>query len=232
MTAHAVCVCLCVWHSAGGDSAGGNLVVACLAYLRDGTLGSSSSSTDADAATAAAVAAAAPPPLPAGALLISPAVNFTASSVFGPKLAEYFEKEPSKQQQQPGSGQVGGNSSAASAGFDGRWDYISADEGPAVAKHYVQAVSMADMCNPYVSPTLLPSFKGLVQQKMAVVWGGVEVLAPDCAAFASRVQADGVRVEVHVEKNQPHVYCVLPLRELLKKGAEVIVPFFASLCGV
>lgn len=218
----------------GGDSAGGNLVVACLAYLRDGTLGSSSSSNN-SAATTTAAAAASPPPLPAGALLISPAIDFTASSVFGPKLAEYFHQQPTQQhqqQQQPGAGQGGGDGSAAPAGFDGQWDYIDADEGSAVAQHYVQAASMADMCNPYVSPMVLPSFKGLVQQKMAVVWGGVEVLGPDCARFASRMQADGVNVETHVEKNQPHVYCVLPPKELLEKGAAVIVPFFASLCSV
>jgi acetyl esterase/lipase len=211
-------------------------VVACLAYLRDGTLGSSSTITT--TAAAAAAAASPPPPLPAGALLISPAIDFTASSVFGPKLAEYFHKQPTEQQQptkqqQPGEAdQGGGDGTAAPAAFDGQWDYIDADEGSAVAKHYVQAASMADMCNPYVSPMVLPSFKGLVQQKMAVVWGGVEVLGPDCARFASRMQADGVRVETHVEKNQPHVYCVLPPKELLEKGAAVIVPFFASLCGV
>lgn len=215
-----MCLCTAV---AGGDSAGGNLVVSSLAYLRDNTLGSSS---------AAAAAPSAPPP--AGALLISPAVDFTTSSVFGTSLAAYFEAMQDCQQQQDqhkGRQPAAVKLSALPAvpqppGTE--WDYITVGEGPSVAQVYVRAQSEQDMYQPLVSPTLLPSFKGLVQQKMLVLWGGVEVLAPDCARFAERVQADGVAVQVHVEPNQAHVYCVLPVADALERGAQVVVPFLAS----
>jgi acetyl esterase/lipase len=190
-----------------------------LAYLRDGTLDSSS----------AAAAAAPTVPLPAGALLISPAVDFTISSVFGTKLAAYFEALQYSQQQQ---GQHQGvNLSALPAVPQppgAEWDYITAREGPSIAQGYVKAQSDQDMHHPLVSPTLLPSFKGLVPQKMLVLWGEIEVLAPDCARFAERVQADGVPVQVHVEPNQVHVYCVLPVADAVERGAQVVVPFLAS----
>jgi acetyl esterase/lipase len=167
-------------------------------------------------------------------MLISPAVDFTTSSVFGAKLAAYFEALQDSQQQQ---GQHKGKQDnvvdvsalpAVPQPPGAEWDYITAREGPSVAQVYVGAQSEQDMYQPLVSPTLLPSFKRLVQQKMLVLWGGIEVLAHDCARFAERVQADGVPVQVHVEPNQVHVYCVLPVSDALEKGAQVVVPFLAS----
>jgi acetyl esterase/lipase len=108
------------------------------------------------------------------------------------------------------------------------WDYVTVAEGSVVAQHYVRAVSEADMCMPLVCPTLLPSFEGLTQQQMLLVYGAVEVMAPDIAAFARKLEQQGVALPAHAEPNEPHVYCVLPFKRVIRKGAQVIVPYIAS----
>jgi acetyl esterase/lipase len=84
------------------------------------------------------------------------------------------------------------------------------------------------MSQPLVSPARLQSFQGLVQHKVLLLWGAIEVLAPDIAAFAGRMRGDGVDLQVHVETNEPHVYPLLPFDGVRQKGAKVIVPFLAS----
>lgn len=108
------------------------------------------------------------------------------------------------------------------------WDYITVGEGAAVAQLYALAQSEADMAQPLVSPCMLPSFQGLVQHEMLVLSGSVEAMAPDIAALAANMQAKGASVQVVEEPNEPHVYCVLPFKGVIRKGAEVLVPFIKS----
>lgn len=205
--------------AAGGDSAGGNLVLTTLAYLRDGTLLQEGQSRE-GAAAAAADAMQERVPLPAAAVLISPAVDLTTSSVLGPRLTSYFAQlQPArghKQQQQRNTSK------------QPHWDYIGLDAGVDVARHYMCAQSEAAMHQPLVSPVLLRSFEGLVQQQMLLIWGGVELMAPDLVAFEATLRAAEAPVQVHVEPNQPHVYCLLPLPPLIEQGARVLVPFISE----
>ena len=199
-------------------------MLASLAYIRDGTLHSPSSSS----------AAAAPQPThkalppPAGALLISPAADFTSSSVFGRSLRNYFGALQSSQQRSKQRDVQSSELPPARQPAGSEWDYITVAEGPAVAKLYVLAQSEDDMAQPLISPIRLESFKGLVQQKVLLVWGAVEVMAHDIAALAGRMRGDGVDVQVHAEPNEAHVYPVLPFEGVRQRGAKLIVPFLAS----
>lgn len=159
-------------------------------------------------------------PLPAAAVLISPAVDLTTSSVFGPRLTSYFAKL------QPGQGHK--QQQQQNTSNKPHWDYIGLDVGVSVAQHYVHAQSEAAMHQPLVSPVLLRSFEGLVQQQMLLVWGGEELMAPDLVAFEATLRAAEAPVQVHVEPNQPHVYCLLPLPPLIEQGAHVLVPFISE----
>lgn len=166
-------------------------------------------------------------------MLISPAVDFTSSSVFGPKLRCYFtalrsEQQHAKQQGTPEHAVDVSHLPATPQPRGSEWDYIDAGEGASVAQLYVVAQSEADMAQALVSPAMLPSFKGLVQQGMLVMWGGVEAMSPDIAKLAAKMQAQGVSVQTCEEANEPHVYCVLPFKGVIRKGAKVLVPFIES----
>jgi acetyl esterase/lipase len=166
-------------------------------------------------------------------VLISPATDFSRCSVFGPKLKCYFAALQSEQQhaKQQGTAEHAVDIAHLPATPQPRgseWDYIDAGEGASVAQLYVGARSEADMVQPLVSPALLPTFEGLVQQGMLVMWGGVEAMAPDIAVLASKMQAQGVAVQTCEEANEPHVYCVLPFKGVIRKGAKALVPFIES----
>lgn len=203
-------------------------MLASLAYLQDSTLlqaTHSSSSTP----------AAPQPPVspPAGAVLISPATDFTSSSVFGPKLKCYFTALQSEQQhaRQQGTAEHAVDVSHLPATPQARgseWDFVDAGEGACVAQLYVGAQSEADMAQVLVSPALLPDFRGLVQHGMLVMWGGVEAMAPDIATLAAKMQAQGASVQTCEEANEPHVFCVLPFKGVVRKGAKVLLPFIES----
>lgn len=146
--------------------------------------------------------------------------------MFGPTLAAHFA-----QQATPGSktAHKKQQQKKASTDLDPReLDFITVDEAAIVAQHYVHAHSQADMCLPLVSPILLPSFAGLVQSEVLLVSGGIEVMGPDIAVAAKMLEAGGARVRVHVEHNEPHVYCVLPIQCCMDRGLPVLIPFIAS----
>jgi acetyl esterase/lipase len=322
--------------AAAGDSAGGNLVLAALAYLRDGAGKSSSSTGDsapapapalarksgdgassskrrssgggskrssgaagaaADASAAAAKHSWQPP---AAAVLISPAVDLSSKSVFGPALARHFrqrkeqqqleeqralerqqrrqrQKQQQQQQQQQeqqgeeaeqaGSGDAAGAQEQAprqqprgpslplrsgqqqeaqgpvqllsgkvvlprvSQAADACVDYVCTGEGIAAADLYVRADEPAQLLDPLVSPLQLASFGGLVEKEWLVVWGAVEMMAPDIARLVAKMQQDpaGVAVQAHVGELRVHAFPVLTYsRRLMEEGAAAIVPFIVD----
>lgn len=208
-------------------------MLASLAYLQDSTLLQPAHTTSSSTPAASPAAPQPPAPPPAGAVLISPAVDFTSSSIFGPKLRCYFtalqaEQQHAKQQGTPEHAVDLAHLPATPLPRGSEWDYIDAGEGASVAQLYVGARSEAGMAQPLVSPTMLPTFKGLVQRGMLVMWGGVEAMSPDIAKLAAKMQAQGVSVQTCEEANEPHVYCVLPFKGVIRKGAKALLPFIES----
>lgn len=69
-----------------------------------------------------------------------------------------------------------------------------------------------------------------MQTKVLVMTGGSEMLVGDNDEFVEKVRNSlgGLVVEYHVEKDQPHCYPVLGLKELTDRGADVLVPFVIS----
>jgi len=87
------------------------------------------------------------------------------------------------------------------------------------------------LSHPLVSPTYLKDLSGLCQHAMLLVAGGAELMRPDIAAFAAKAAAagggqKGVSVVYHEEPLEPHVFAVLMLPHLLKKG--LVVPRFVA----
>jgi monoterpene epsilon-lactone hydrolase len=67
-----------------------------------------------------------------------------------------------------------------------------------------------DLAHPFVSP-LNGDFHGLAP--MLVFSGTLDLLYPDSIDLATKAQAAGVPVELHLRKGQPHNYAGMPTRE-------------------
>ncbi|WIA31722.1 hypothetical protein OEZ86_002598 [Tetradesmus obliquus] len=181
-----------------GDSAGGNLTITGLTYMRDRAAGT----VQGPAAQPAAAAAAADtsqqqqgqarpafhPPL--AAIMISPATDFTNSSVFGQGLPEQAQEQLEQQQTQrsaTGSAAVGGGSTSSTEQLF-HYDYISKGEGDDVIRLYLpQPHDAAGLSDPLVSPMFIANFSGLVRRELLVVTGGCEAMVPDIHRFVARV---------------------------------------------
>ncbi|GBF90364.1 hypothetical protein Rsub_02470 [Raphidocelis subcapitata] len=124
---------------------------------------------------------------PRGALLISPCVDLSPESHMR---------------------------SASAAPAAAKHDYLPAQHVNELVTHYY--ISDKDSRCPYASPALLPSFDGLVEGEVLVVWGGTEVLAPDIRAFAKRLAAadgsgSGPRASFYEAPGQVHSWPLLLL---------------------
>lgn len=157
---------------------------------------------------------------PRAAILISPAVDFSSSSV--------FTKQPF-QASNNGTGGSGSDSSArGSLGGEFHWDYISTHENVDVMQLYISSHSPMELSHPLVSPTYIDNFSGLVQKELLVVAGGCEAMTPDIVKFVDKIKAlsPSVPLTYHEEANEPHCYCVLSgMDHLIKKGTKVLLPF-------
>ncbi|KAF6257579.1 hypothetical protein COO60DRAFT_1626766 [Scenedesmus sp. NREL 46B-D3] len=89
------------------------------------------------------------------------------------------------------------------------------------------------LTDPLVSPMFIANFSGLVRRELLVVTGGCEAMVPDIQRFVARVTEVSPELSVthHVEKHQPHCYCVLHTGRLLEKGAAVLLPFMVRMCS-
>lgn len=195
---------------------------------------------------------------PLAAIMISPAIDFTSGSVFRKGLPAQAPSSDSKQDGSSSSGSTtagsntvggdagivesscngGSNSSNGSSSTDTaeqfKWDYVSPSEGNDVIKLYLPVPhDPNDLAHPLISPINQESFTGLVRGEFLVVTGGCEAMVPDIARFVDKIRqaAPSVPVTHHIEKNEPHCYCVLSMDHLLEKGASVLVPFMAAQCS-
>eukprot|EP00878_Enallax_costatus_P004522 GHUV01004763.1.p1 GENE.GHUV01004763.1~~GHUV01004763.1.p1 ORF type:complete len:411 (+),score=112.86 GHUV01004763.1:860-2092(+) len=213
-----------------GDSAGGNLTLATLAYMRH-HLRSSSSNASSNNLVAADAESSAQPAVqstasvvgtfhpPRAAILISPAVDFSSSSVF---TKNSFSTSHSPD--------ISSSDSNTSSNF--KWDYISVHENVDVTQLYISSHNPRELSDPLVSPTYLEDFSGLVQNGMLVVAGGCEAMTPDIRTFVDKVRTASLEVAInyHEEPNEPHCYCVLgSMHHLVVKGAKVLVPFMEKM---
>lgn len=168
--------------------------------------------------------------------MISPATDFTNSSVFGHGLPEQAQEQLEQQQTQrsaTGSAAVGGGSTSSTEQLF-HYDYISKGEGDDVIRLYLpQPHDAAGLSDPLVSPMFIANFSGLVRRELLVVTGGCEAMVPDIHRFVARVTQVSPELPVahHVEEAQPHCYCVLHLGKLLEKGAAVLLPFMLRMAS-
>jgi acetyl esterase/lipase len=236
---------------AAGDSAGGNLTITGLVYMRDraaGTLQGPAAQAVAAAASQKQQQGQERPPFhpPLAAIMISPATDFTNSSVFRRGLPEKAQEQLKQQQQNSANGSAAGTGSTAegvSASSGSRrdstdelfhYDYVSKGEGNDVIRLYLpQPHDAAGLSDPLVSPMFIENFSGLVRCELLVVTGGCEAMVPDIERFVARVTEVSPELQVthHVEEAQPHCYCVLHMGKLLEKGAAVLLPFMVRMCS-
>ncbi|KAF6251546.1 Alpha/Beta hydrolase protein [Scenedesmus sp. NREL 46B-D3] len=206
----------------GGDSAGGNLTIAALEFMRQRAAG-----IENPASTAAAAAAAGggsdstkkgssrssssrvvPFHPPVAVLLVSPAVDLSSSSVFGLPAADAAELF--------------------------RYDYVAVNEGDEdgnITQRYLpKPLDLELLRDPLVSPVYMRGFEGLLRGQLLVVAGGCEGIMPDITRFVEHAKAvsPSVQLEYHVEPDEPHCWCVVGMPHLLAKGLPVLVPFFAK----
>jgi acetyl esterase/lipase len=234
------------------------LTITSLAYMRDRAAGT----VQGPAAQPVAAAAGSPqqqqqqqqqpgrpafhPPL--AAIMISPATDFTNSSVFRRGLPEQAQEQLQQQKQQSstqgsaasdGGSATGGSSSSRSSRRNSteelfHYDYVSKGEGNDVIRLYLPPPHDASgLSDPLVSPIFLKNFSGLVRRELLVVTGGCEAMVPDIHRFVARVKdvSPELLVTHHVEEAEPHCYCVLHTGKLLDKGAAVLLPFMMRMCS-
>lgn len=201
----------CKWQSfhllscavAAGDSAGGNLVLTSLEYMRS-PAARASVPPPPTAAPVAAAAAAAPFQPPLAAIAISPAVDFRLSSPSN--RAPYT-----------------------------RYDLLTPQTFTNVRKLYLpEGWTPELLSNTLLSPVCCDEFGGMVQKGLLVLAGSSEMLFGDIEEFVGKVRSSsgGLNVRYHVEKDQPHCYCLLGLQDLIDRGADVLVPFIADVLNV
>jgi acetyl esterase/lipase len=181
---------------------------------------------------------------PLAAIMVSPATDFTNSSVFRRGLPEQAREQLQKSSMNGGAvGTANGVSSSSSSKSSGsrrdstdelfHYDYVSKSEGNDVIRLYLpKPHDAAGLSDRLVSPMFIENFSGLVRRELLVVTGGCEAMVPDIERFVARVSEVSPELPVthHVEHGEPHCYCVLHIGKLPEKGATVLVPFMERMC--
>jgi acetyl esterase/lipase len=180
---------------------------------------------------------------PLAAIIISPATDFTNSSVFRRGLPDQAREQLQKGSMNgSAAGTANGVSSSSSKSSGSRrdstdelfhYDYVSKSEGNDVIRLYLpKPHDAAGLSDRLVSPMFIENFSDLVRRELLVVTGGCEAMVPDIERFVARVSEVSPELPVthHVEQGEPHCYCVLHIGKLPEKGATVLVPFMERMC--
>jgi acetyl esterase/lipase len=179
---------------------------------------------------------------PLAAIIISPATDFTNSSVFRRRLPEQAREQLQKSSMNcSAAGTANGVSSSSKSSGSRRdstdelfhYDYVSKSEGNDVIRLYLpKPHDAAGLSDQLVSPMFIESFSGLVRRELLVVTGGCEAMVPDIERFVARVSEVSPELPVthHVEEGEPHCYCMLHIGKLPENGATVLVPFMERMC--